>query len=241
MRSNKKRRRAGLAVATGIFVCLVAAGGAVAAKKAESPPEVTHDGLHLVPGTEMAAVWVKPGADFSGYDRIMLLDAYVAFRKGWERDQRRGSIHKVTSRDVERIKRETAALFREVFVEELDTKGGYPVVDSAETDVLLLRPGIIDLDVTAPDLNTTSRSYNFAASAGAATLYLEFYDSVSGEILARAVDRKAARDRGNFMQWSNKVTNLNAAKEILRGWAGILRSRLDEIHAEGAAEEPDGE
>ena len=225
--------------ALGILLGSLAAGPVGAA--ADEVPQITHDGLHLVPNTKLAVAWVKPGADFSGYDKIMILDAYVAFRKGWERDQRRGSIHKVTSRDVERIKRETAALFREVFVEELDTKGGYPVVDSAETDVLLLRPGIIDLDVTAPDLNTTSRSYNFAASAGAATLYLEFYDSVSGEILARVLDRKAARDRGNFMQWSNKVTNLNAAKEILRGWAGILRSRLDEIHAEGAAEEPDGE
>ena len=71
----------------------------------DKPPEVSHDGLHLVPGTEVAAAWVKPGADFSGYQKIMLLDAAVAFRKNWALEKNRGSLHRITSRDVERIKR----------------------------------------------------------------------------------------------------------------------------------------
>ena len=87
-----------------------------------------------------------------------------------------------------------------------------------------------DLDVTAPDVARSGRSYNFASSAGAATLYLELYDSVSGEILARAVDRKAARHPGDLMRWSNKVTNRSDARRVFAGWAGLLRARLDEIH-----------
>ena len=73
----------GFAAGMAALILVLAAGSAVAAKekKAEALAEVTHDGLHLVPDTEVAAAWVKPGADFSGYDRIMLLDAYVAFRK----------------------------------------------------------------------------------------------------------------------------------------------------------------
>ena len=67
-------------------------------------------------------------------------------------------------------------------------------------------------------------------TAGAATLYLELYDSVSGEILARAIDRKAANHPGDLMRWSNKVTNRAEAKRVLAGWAGLLRQRLDEIH-----------
>jgi hypothetical protein len=69
-----------------LILTAAAAGGPAAAKdkKTEDLAEVTHDGLHLVPDTEVAVAWVKPGADFSGYDRIMLLEAYVAFRKGWE-------------------------------------------------------------------------------------------------------------------------------------------------------------
>ena len=196
----------------------------------EKPPEVTHDGLHLIPGSEVAAAWVKPGADLSDYDRVLILEAFVAFKKNWASDHNRSSVYRVTQKDMENIKRETAELFRETFVEVISGGGGYPVVDAAGPDVLLLRPAIIDLDVTAPDLAKSSRSYNFASSAGAATLYLELYDSVSGEILARAVDRKAANHPGDLMRWSNKVTNRAEAKKLFADWAGLLRQSLDEIH-----------
>ena len=230
MRSTDRRNLTVTAVAAGLLISVLAAGSAAGKKKAEEVAKVTHDGLHLVPGTEVAAAWVKPDADFSGYERIMLLDAYVAFRKNWEMEQRRSSVHRVTTRDIERMKTEMAELFREVFVEELSGEDGYPVVDTAETDVLLLRPAIIDLDVTAPDVRSTARSYNFAASAGAATLFLELYDAVSGEILARAIDRQVAGETA-FVQWTDKMTNRAAARDVLAKWAGLLRKRLDEIHA----------
>lgn len=63
------------------------------------------------------------------------------------------------------------------------------VADSSD-DVLILHPAIIDLDITPPDIPVPGRSTTYVASAGAATLYLELYDSVSGEILARVVDRQ---------------------------------------------------
>ncbi len=181
----------------------------------------------------MAAAWVKPGADFSGYDKVMLLEPHVAFKKNWQREQNRGSLHQVTKHDMEKMKQGMAELFRETFVEVLGEKDGYAVVEAADADVLLLRPAIVDLDVTAPDLQKAGRSYNFAASAGAATLYLELYDSVSGEILGRAIDRKAANHPGDFMRWTNKVTNRAEARKLLAQWAGLLRDSLDEIHGKG--------
>ena len=62
---------------------LMAASLAVA--KADLPA-VSHDGLHLLPDTQLRAVYMKPGADLSEYDRVALLDTYVAFRKNWQRD-----------------------------------------------------------------------------------------------------------------------------------------------------------
>ncbi len=203
--------------------------GPAAPARGDEPPEVSHDGLHLAPDTEVAIAYVKPGADFSGYDRVMILDVFVAFKKNWATEHNRTSVHKITKKDIEGIKQETAKLFREVFVEELDAKGGYTVVDAADTDVLLLRPAIIDLDVAAPDPATVGRSRTFVSTAGAATLYLELYDSVSSEILARVIDRKVA-DSAHFMRWSNKVTNRVEAEKILGRWAGLLRARLDEFH-----------
>jgi hypothetical protein len=49
-------------------------------------PTVSHDGLHLMPDTKLRAVYMMPGADLSQYDKVTLLDTYVAFRKNWQRD-----------------------------------------------------------------------------------------------------------------------------------------------------------
>jgi hypothetical protein len=166
----------------------------------------------------------------------MILDCHVAFKKNWQRDQnrdRKSVSNRASDSDMERIKEDMAQVFQEVFVEELDTQGGYQVVDEVGDDVLIIRPAIIDLDVTAPDTGSASRSRTFTSSAGAATLYVELYDSVTGEILARAIDRKAARDYGH-MTWSNRVSNSAEAKRVLRQWAGLLRQRLDEVHGKGS-------
>ena len=216
----------GWLVGVSVFLLLVG-GRAVAAS--EDPVQWTHDGLELVPDSEVAAVWVKPGADFSVYDRVMILEAAVAFRRNWQQDHNRTSVYRISNRDVERIKQEMAKLFREVFVEELSSADGYAVVDAADTDVLLLRPAIIDLDVPAPESSRAERSHNLGYSAGAATLYLELYDSVSGEILARAIDRQASNYPGPVMLFTHKGTNRTEARGILAGWAKLLRNRLDEV------------
>jgi len=218
------------------LAALVILAALPAAAKKQKPAEVTHDGLHLVPGSEVALAYVKPEADFSVYDRVVILEPYVAFKKGWERDHRGGTtLFRVTKKDMEEIKRRMAKLFREVFEGTLAAGDGYPVVGKADDDVLLLRPAIIDLDVTAPDVDRPARSRVYTSSAGAATLYLEIYDSVSGEILARVIDRQAGRDNMNF-QHSSRVHNSTEAQRALSKWAKLLRQRLDEIHGKKPAD-----
>jgi hypothetical protein len=60
------------------------------------------------------------------------------------------------------------------------------------------------------------------------TLYIEAYDSVTGDLLAKALDRKADRSNNSFYTWSNSVTNKAAAERILKGWATILLDALNE-------------
>ena len=195
-------------------------------------PEFTHDGLKRVIDSKAAIAYVKPGVDFSAYDRFMILDCYVAFKKDWQKDynrDQRSTSGKVTDKDMERIRNEMAKVFREVFVEELTENDGYELVDEPADGVLLIRPAIIDLVATAPDTQSAGRSYTFVDSRGAATLFIELYDSVSGEVLARAVDRKADRSHGT-MQWATRTGGRADAKRILRKWAGWLRERMDEIH-----------
>ena len=192
----------------------------------------TYDGLTLVPDSTVAVAYVDPDADFSIYDKIMILDCYVSFRKDWEKDHTRssGSRIRISSKDIEKIKADVADLFREVFTEKLSEDGGYEIVEAAGDNVLLVRPSIIDLDITAPDTMSAGRSRTYTSSAGAATLYIELFDSVTGDILARATDRKAARNVGGYMSYTNRVTNRAAARRMLGSWAELLRDMLDEFH-----------
>lgn len=199
-----------------------------AAAKEQEFPEVNEDGLHLIPDSKMAIVYADPQADLSAYQKIQLLDAYVAFKKNWERDQRSSSASalSVTSSDIERIKNSLAEQFQSVFTSILE-EGGYPVVSEAGDDVLLVRPAIVNLDVTAPDTMRAGRSKTYVDSAGEMTLYVELYDSVTGDLIAKAIDRQADRNKG-YYTWTNRATNKAAADRILKGWAEILLNALNE-------------
>jgi hypothetical protein len=216
------------------LVCLVAllAGTLACASRRPEVPTTTHDGLQLVADPQIEAVYLKPGAEFAGYRRVAILECFVAFRKNWKRDVNEARPNPVTQRDMDRIKRELAAAFREVYVDELQTKGGYAVVTEGGEDVLVLRPAIIDLDVEAPDTSFAGPSRTYSNSAGSMTLVLELYDSVTSELLARAVDKQEARS--SVMHLQAGAFNRAEAEQILRRWARILHERLDRVRARAA-------
>ena len=209
-----------------VVLCLSYALVASAAKK--DPPQVTEDGLHLVPDSKLALVYADPEADLSWYSKVYLVDATVSFKKNWARDQRRSSRSmRISSKDMEKIKTTLAEEFYTVFKTELQ-EHGYELSDEAADDVMIVRPAIINLDVNAPDIPSAGRSTSMTSSAGEMTLYIELIDSVTGDIFAKALDRRTDRAAGGFYTWSNSVTNRAAAQRILKGWATILRKALDE-------------
>ncbi len=178
---------------------------------------------NLVPveSTNVAMAYIDPNANFGVFKRIALLEPTVAFRANWRRDQNRSFANRVSAKDMERIKSDVAALFERVFTERLEA-AGFKVVDGAAEDILLLRAAIIDLDVTAPDNMTAGRSKTFTTSAGSATLYMELYDSLSGDIIGRAADRQTVRQAKGRLSWTNSVTNKGDAQRMMRRWADQL-------------------
>ena len=197
---------------------------------AEAPPQVSKDGLQLKTHTQQRLVYVKPGAKFSQYDRVMILDCYVEMQKDWQRNYNANEgadlSRQVSDSDVQRIKSTLAAEFKKVFATELQ-KGGYQVTNSPAPDVLLLRPAIVDVQVTAPDIMSAGMDVNVITSAGSGTFYLELWDPSTNTILARAMDAEA--DQQPFAQPANAVTNRQAADTILRKWADDLVSHLDAV------------
>ena len=205
--------------------CTMLSSNAVAGEK--DLPEVSVEGLQLVHGTKMAVVYAKPGADLSQYNRIYLVEPQVAFRKDWLKTQNSIPNQTVTTEDMQRIRTELAALFVEVFRQELQNNGGYVLVDGAADDVLIVRPAIIDLDVFSPDTPGTTGTRSAIASVGTMTLYMELMDSVTGDLLVKAYDNKYDRTR-THIQMQNRKRNEAAARDMLGAWAELLRLALDE-------------
>jgi hypothetical protein len=227
---NKKtnERRSALLPTLGLFlsaVLLVVAPGVSAeeptAEEAAAEQDLTFDNLVPVKDPKMELAFIDPDADFSVFKRVAILEPTVSFRSNWQRDQNRSRSRNIRARDMDRIRADVATLFERVFTERLEA-AGYQIVDVLGDDVLVVRPAIIDLDVTAPDTRTAGRSHTISASTGAATLYIQLFDAVSGDIIGRAADRQVARNAGGRMTWANSVTNSAEARRMVGRWADRL-------------------
>jgi len=201
----------------------------------ENDEDATWDGLVRVEDSDVATAYLDPDADFSVFQRVGILDPYVAFRSNWQRNQNRSRSRNVNANDVARIKEDVASIFMTEFTERLEA-AGYEVVNYVGEDVLILRPALIDLDITAPDVRRGGRSRTYAASTGAATLFIELFDSMSGDLIGRAVDRRAA-GRRSFAIQANRVTNRADARREFRAWADTLIEFLDAHYIKADAAE----
>ena len=151
----------------GVTAALLAGVSGCASKSAI--PDVTEDGLARVDIRGVDAAYRRPGADLARYSKVMLDPVQVAFDPDWD-PKRTGSNLKVSAEDRERIRRELAELFMQVFSEELSKDGGAPLVTSAGPDVLRLSTGLADVYINAPDTMEAGRSRTYVMSAGRATL-----------------------------------------------------------------------
>jgi hypothetical protein len=205
----------------GFASCLAAAGESTG-------PASSSDGLQLVEKDRRGEIYANPDVDWSVYTKILLEPATVAFRRNWQRDQNRYDPFKVRAKDVEDIKTNLSQLFGEVFTKELTKDNGYTMVTDSGPEVLTIQPAIVDLDINAPDTNNyPGRVKQYTDTAGEMTLKLELYDSVTGELLATASDRRQSPYRG-YPQWTTSVSNRADAQRMLQQWAVALRERLDQ-------------
>lgn len=209
-----------------LVLCAAALAGCASSRTA-TPEE--WDGLVLRPGTRLGAVFVKPDAEIAAYRSVKLDPVQVSFARNWDPNRgTRSQANRLNSDDIAAIQTGLADLFREIFREEL-AAGGYQLVEEAGPETLRVTAAIVDLYVSAPDNMSAGRSRTYTANSGRMTLVAELRDSVTGEILARAVDARSARTTGT-MDITNRVTNTADARRIIRIWARALRQGLDEIY-----------
>ena len=192
------------------------------------------DGLVRQSGTRLGAVFVRPDAEIVGYRSVMIDPVEVSFARNWDPNRGgRSQLGRLDASDIAAIQTGVADLFRETFRAELE-RGGYQLVDVAGPDTLRVTAAIVDLYVSAPDNMSAGRSRTYTANAGRMTLVAELRDSMTGELLARAVDARSARTSGTW-QVTNRVTNTADARRAMGIWATALRQALDEMYGRAAA------
>ncbi|HXX86417.1 MAG TPA: DUF3313 family protein [Casimicrobiaceae bacterium] len=154
------------------------------------------DGLVQVKSRWFGEVYLRPGADFRGYTKVMLGPTQVAFAERWLSDlneHRIAVLQGTTVADANRIAEATGSVLIQSFANVFKA-AGYEIVTAPGADVLELSPRLVDLYINAPDTVTralpASRVYTY--NAGEATLVLEIRESKTGTLLARVVDHRTA-------------------------------------------------
>ena len=218
-----------------ILMSLLISGGIASASDEEGLQEnsVTTDGLTVIKSTRFTETEIKKDVDWSEYIKYQISPVDVSFRKNWKRDYNRnirGVSGQVSDKDMTEIRESMAKIVYEELDSALKEKGGLTKTEEVDSSTLLFKPRIINLDVYAPDIPTSYMSNSYIRQAGRATLFLEIYDAVSGEILGRWVDTREDPDRG-YLEWANRVTNAERARLIVKGWAKRLVEGLDKLRS----------
>ena len=195
-------------------------------------PFETIDGLQKVDSAiEGRVVYLKSDVDFSQFKYIQILKAHVAFSKNWQADfnrKNRATIGVVTDEDIIKIKQNVSKNFDEAFKAEFN-HNGYPVIEVAKEHTLLIRPALVDLDLVNPSTVPSTNTKTFSRDDESVTLYIELYDGITGEILARVAENKYITEN-EYYGWQNRSRNSSDMVRLLKDWASELRMFLDNSH-----------
>ena len=192
---------------------------------------LSYDGLQqiTVKGIDMA--FALPGATLSGYTQFMIDPVNVSFAKNWKPTVP-GTRRNLSTDEIEKIRSGVAKIVFDVFVAELK-KGGYTLASAAGPNVLDVKPMILNLYVTAPDVMTPGRTRTYTASSSEMTLVAELTEFETRQVVARVLDRQQARRTGTYTM-SSSVSSASDARVAATSWASILRNGLDKAKTIGS-------
>ena len=193
--------------------------------------EITFDGLHKVDNSVFKNAWVDPDIDFSGYNKFIAAGAVFEFRavKKKNSTQRASSQTEfwIDDKSKEQLGEEVSAVFQE----ELAKSERFTETDTPGLDVIIIRGALHDIVSRVPP-EYIGRSDIYLRSVGEATLILEVIDSMSGEVIARAVERRSAERPGGQAVRSSSVTTWSEVRRLARRWATKLRDGMDALPTE---------
>ena len=193
---------------TAVVVTIFIAGCATEPAIQTGPnAETSFDGLVRIDNARFAGAWIDPEVDLKRYTKIIPGGAEFEFR----------SVQKVSASMARRTNE------REFWISDSNRQR---LVDTV-TEVFV--GGLHDIVSQVPP-EDVGRSEVWLRSVGEATLVIELRDSLSNEVVYRAVERRAAENVGNQMIRANTATTWAEVRRWARRWAVRLREGLDSIH-----------
>ncbi len=170
--------------------------------------------------------------DLTPYTRFMLDPVEVAYQRDPGNRRRSGGAGANDNFALSPSQMETLKdLFQEAVVEALTKDDGYELMTEPGPDVLRITASLIDLVVRVPT-ERDGRQAMATQSYGLVTLILELRDSQSGEIFARAGDRRdPTRDTSAGLAEVSPTFMRSDTNRLFQHWADLLRERLDAFRA----------
>lgn len=185
-------------------------------------PVVTSDGLVSEHSGKFDELYLRPNGDLLAYRRVLVEPVPVKFRNDYLSRQHGYNallaqpLHK-PYQDPEAIAQDMSALMQARLVDAFRA-ANYQVVDERGPGVLRISARIDELYINAPDEMSSTVRATFNRDTGQGTFSLEAADSVTGNVLARIINRKIVREvaRANL---ANDTTNRFWLETAFQRWA----------------------
>lgn len=208
------------------ILALLALFGPAGVAAAQTPEP---DGLVKVTARRMELAWLRPGADFRPYTKVIVGTTQVAFMPNWLKDYNLNADlgSKISQAQANQIMAAAQTNFDEIFRDAF-RKAGYEVVTAPGPDVLRVNSAILDLDVNAP-AGLAGFQTTYVITAGQAALIVEVRDSTTNALLGRVADRRETQNLGR--QLASSSNTLFDFRLLFTHWAGVCTTALGEVKA----------
>ncbi len=180
----------------------------------------------LEPGPEGGAKkrWLKPGVDFSKYNKVMLDSVTFFFAPD----------SKYQGMDANELK-ELSDKFNKIMVDTL--QGSYPIVANPGPDVVRIRIAVTGLDQSRPVLSGVTSVVPIGlgislikrgatgawTGSGATAAEVMILDSTTNDVIAVAQDSRSAGFTERFSKWGS-------SEDAFKFWAERMKLFLDQAH-----------
>ena len=205
-----------------LFVCTLVAACGPQPTQPLPKGAVNIEGLQSVTAKNFEAAFVRPGVDFSKYNKLLVNELELAFRTP-DRSQNQFPLG-------EDQKTRFRAAMAVAFGEELGQLQNLELVTEPGPDVLDLNVRVQDIVAGTPGtrVGAMGRASFALETVGQLTLVLEIRDSESEEVLVRVFDRRAVEGAA-MLSGDNVISTWEGVERMVARWASRAREGLDAL------------